>query len=179
MKWFIRCSSHDLIIFSDVITLLGDSLICFIVILLIIGHQCVYNEIVCMICRTIKACTLSSTFETVQQESCDSITHQAYMYIHIYVCMCMYGYMYTYVCMYICMHLCARIYVWIRVYVYMYSCVCKDTCMHTCVHIYVCMCMYEYICRGCGIGLADPASAGPKFQTTIQNHYLCLWNVYA
>ena len=39
-------------------------------------------------------------------------------------------------------------------------------------------CCHAHCIRGGGIGPADPAYIGPKFETTTHNNYLCLWNVY-
>ena len=47
-----------------------------------------------------------------------------YIYIHIYIHICIYIYVYIYICIYI--------------YVYIYICIYIYMCIYICIHIYIC-----------------------------------------
>ena len=61
-----------------------------------------------------------------------------YIYVHMYICMYMYVYIYVYVYMYICIY----VYMYICIYVYMYMYIYINyiyICIYVYVYIYVCM----------------------------------------
>ena len=119
MKWFIRCMSHDLIIFSSIITFLGNSLRGFIVILLINCHHMrtaiwfVWCIAEARLGTTAKACTLPSPSSNSSRvtwfyynQSEDDLSYYAIAFlcacsIYLSIYLSMYIYIYMYVCMYV------------------------------------------------------------------------------
>ena len=73
-----------------------------------------------------------------------------YIYIYVYMYICIYVYMYIciyvymYICIYVYMYICIYVYMYICIYVYMYICIYVYMYMH--IYIYICICMYIYIC---------------------------------
>ena len=66
--------------------------------------------------------------------------------VHVYVCTC--AYVYIHACMCICVYMCICVHVCICVCVYICICVhvCICVCVYMCVCVYVCTCVYMYIC---------------------------------
>src|SRR6218665_230424 len=50
--------------------------------------------------------------------------------------------MYMYVCLYMYVCICMHVYVCM----YMYVCICMCMCVYVCVYVCMCMCVYAYMC---------------------------------
>ena len=82
-----------------------------------------------------------------------------YIYVNIYICICIYVYMYIciyvqmYICIYVYLYRCTYVHMYICIYVHMYICIyvymyiCIYVHMYICiyVHMYICMCIYIYV----------------------------------
>ena len=64
-----------------------------------------------------------------------------YMYIHMYMCICVYVYMC--ICVYVYMCICIYVYMYICIYVYVYICI--YVYMYMYIHVYIYICIYVYI----------------------------------
>ena len=69
-----------------------------------------------------------------------------HVYIYRYICKCIhitYVYRYVYICVYMC--LCVYVYMCICVYVYVCICIFSNIRMYLCMYIYICIYIYMYI----------------------------------